>query len=88
MACLDRAASRRRGTREARAPAMEATEEVQEVRAAPTKADEAFSRAIVDKDLENLLYLDLSYGRLVIEMRPDLAPNHVARVKELVRQKF
>lgn len=39
-------------------------------------------------DLENTLYLDLKYGRVVIEMRPDLAPNHVKRIKELVRQKF
>ena len=39
-------------------------------------------------DLENTLYLDLSYGRVVIEMRPDLAPNHVKRIKELVRQHF
>lgn len=39
-------------------------------------------------DLENTLYLDLAYGRVVIEMRPDLAPNHVARIKELVRQGF
>ena len=36
----------------------------------------------------NLLYLDLAHGRLVIEMRPDLAPVHVARIKELVRQGF
>ncbi len=39
-------------------------------------------------DLENTLYLDLTYGRVVIEMRPDLAPNHVARIKELTRAKF
>lgn len=39
-------------------------------------------------DLENTLYLDLEYGRVVIEMRPDLAPNHVARIKELTRQGF
>ncbi len=39
-------------------------------------------------DLENTLYLDLEYGRVVIEMRPDLAPNHVARIKELARQGF
>jgi peptidylprolyl isomerase len=39
-------------------------------------------------DPENTLYMDLEYGRVVIEMRPDLAPNHVARIKELVRQKF
>jgi cyclophilin family peptidyl-prolyl cis-trans isomerase len=39
-------------------------------------------------DLENTLYLDLSYGRVVIELRPDLAPNHVKRIKELVRKHF
>ena len=39
-------------------------------------------------DLENTLYLDLKDGRVVIEMRPDLAPKHVKRIKELVRQGF
>ncbi|MBT5309898.1 MAG: peptidylprolyl isomerase, partial [Rhodospirillaceae bacterium] len=40
------------------------------------------------KDPENALYLELKDGRVVIELRPDLAPNHVARIKELVRKKF
>nr|WP_234703870.1 peptidylprolyl isomerase [Rhodospirillum centenum] len=40
------------------------------------------------RDLENTLYLDLPAGRVVIEMRPDLAPRHVARIKELARQGF
>jgi peptidylprolyl isomerase len=39
-------------------------------------------------DPENTLYLDLSYGRVVIELRPDLAPKHVARIKELTRKGF
>ncbi|WP_339635356.1 peptidylprolyl isomerase [uncultured Sneathiella sp.] len=39
-------------------------------------------------DPENTLYLDLQYGRVVIEMRPDLAPTHVARIKELTREGF
>jgi peptidylprolyl isomerase len=39
-------------------------------------------------DLESTLYLDLKYGRVVIEMRPDLAPNHIKRIKELVRKGF
>ena len=39
-------------------------------------------------DPENTLYLDLRDGRVVIEMRPDLAPGHVARIKELARQGF
>ena len=39
-------------------------------------------------DLENTLYLDLQYGRVIIEMKPELAPEHVKRIKELVRMKF
>jgi peptidylprolyl isomerase len=39
-------------------------------------------------DPENTLYLDLPAGRVVIELRPDLAPNHVKRIKELVRRGF
>jgi len=39
-------------------------------------------------DKENTLYLDLDYGRVVIEMLPDVAPNHVKRIKELTRQGF
>jgi peptidylprolyl isomerase len=39
-------------------------------------------------DLENTLYLDVPAGRVVIELRPDLAPGHVARIKELTREGF
>ncbi|WND02263.1 peptidylprolyl isomerase [Temperatibacter marinus] len=43
-------------------------------------------------DLENILYLDLetgkSEGRVTIELLADLAPNHVARIKELAREGF
>jgi peptidylprolyl isomerase len=39
-------------------------------------------------DLENTLFLDVPAGRVVIELRPDLAPGHVARIKELVREGF
>lgn len=38
--------------------------------------------------LENTLYLDLEHGRVVIEMRPDLAPKHVAQIKRLARKGF
>ncbi|MDP6388951.1 MAG: peptidylprolyl isomerase, partial [Alphaproteobacteria bacterium] len=30
--------------------------------------------------------MDLKDGRVVIELKPDLAPRHVARIKELTRQ--
>ncbi len=39
-------------------------------------------------DLENTLYLELESGRVVIEMRPDLAPGHVERIKMLTREGF
>ncbi len=39
-------------------------------------------------DLENRLYLELKDGRVVIDLRPDLAPTHVARIKELAREGF
>ena len=39
-------------------------------------------------DLENTLYLELKDGRVVIEMRPDLAPKHVAQIKQLTRKRF
>ncbi len=39
-------------------------------------------------DPENTLYLELADGRVTIEMLPNLAPNHVARIKELVRDGF
>ncbi len=37
---------------------------------------------------ENTLILQLKDGNVIIEMYPELAPNHVARIKELVRQGF
>ena len=48
--------------------------------------DEAVSAEI--KDPENTIFLDLKDGRVTIELLPDAAPKHVARVKELVREGF
>lgn len=39
-------------------------------------------------DPENTIVLELEDGKVVIQLRPDLAPNHVARIKELTRQGF
>jgi peptidylprolyl isomerase len=41
-----------------------------------------------DLDPENTLYLELKDGRVVIQLFPDQAPNHVARIKELAREGF
>ena len=39
-------------------------------------------------DPENTLILELESGPVTIELRPDLAPQHVARIKELAREGF
>jgi peptidylprolyl isomerase len=46
------------------------------------------ARAQPAPDPENTLYLDLKYGRVVIQMFPDLAPKTVAQIKTLARQGF
>ncbi len=37
---------------------------------------------------EDTLVIELEWGEVVINLRPDLAPNHVARIKELAREGF
>jgi len=37
---------------------------------------------------DNLLYMDLPSGRVIIELAPDYAPRHVTRIKDLARQKY
>ncbi len=39
-------------------------------------------------DKENMIILQLKNGPVTITLRPDLAPKHVARIKELTRQGF
>jgi peptidylprolyl isomerase len=36
-------------------------------------------------DPENLLVIDTNKGRIIVELTPEVAPNHVARFKELAR---
>ena len=40
------------------------------------------------EDPENTLVIETTKGNVVIAMRPDLAPNHVAHIKKLVREGF
>jgi peptidylprolyl isomerase len=37
-------------------------------------------------DRENTLFIQLKDGRVVIQMRPDLAPKHVTQIKKLARE--
>jgi cyclophilin family peptidyl-prolyl cis-trans isomerase len=39
-------------------------------------------------DPENTLIIETTQGRVVIAMRPDLAPGHVDHIKKLAREKF
>lgn len=46
------------------------------------------AKAATTADPENTLLLALKDGTVIIQLRPDLAPNHVARVKQLAREGF
>ena len=39
-------------------------------------------------DPENTILMEMTHGTVTIALRPDLAPNHVARIKELSREGF
>jgi peptidylprolyl isomerase len=39
-------------------------------------------------DPQNTIFLDTKYGRVVIKLRPDIAPQHAERIKLLSREKF
>jgi peptidylprolyl isomerase len=42
----------------------------------------------MSEDTENTLVMTLDTGEVTIHLRPDLAPGHVERIKELVREGF
>jgi peptidylprolyl isomerase len=39
-------------------------------------------------DPQNTILIDTKYGRILIKLRPDLAPKHAERIKTLARDKF
>ena len=44
--------------------------------------------ALAEDDAQNTLILTTKHGKVVIRLRPDLAPKHVAQIKTLVKRKF
>ena len=60
---------------------------------ASVKAQEALPMPTTDADWrdldpENTLYIKTAHGTMVVELAPEFAPKHVARIKKLTRQKF
>jgi peptidylprolyl isomerase len=54
----------------------------------PVLASSVFAAGPAANDPENTLILQLKDGRVVIRLRPDLAPKHVERLKTLARKGF
>jgi peptidylprolyl isomerase len=48
----------------------------------------AAGAALAEDDAPNTLILTTKHGKVVIRLRPDLAPKHVAQIKTLVKRKF
>lgn len=46
------------------------------------------SHAAPRYDSDNVLFIDTKYGRVIIELFPQLAPKHVERIKTLARRGF
>jgi len=53
--------------------------------AAPKPAQAALPKGL---DPQNTIFLDTSHGRIIIKLRPDIAPKHAERIKQLAREKF
>jgi len=66
------------------------TQEIDPVIEIP-EGTETENKAPEEKELldpENTLFMDLIYGRVAIKLFPDVAPEHVARIKQLTREGF
>jgi len=49
---------------------------------------QGFATSPPGPDPENVIYLDIPAGRVVIQLLPDKAPRHVARIRQLTRRGF
>ena len=53
--------------------------------APPKPAQAALPKGL---DPQNTVFIDTKYRRIIIKLRPDLAPKHAERIKQLAREKF
>ena len=53
---------------------------------APKQAAPKQAAAVADP--QNTIFIETKYGRIVIKLRPDLAPQHAERIKTLAREKY
>lgn len=81
---LKKAETKKLSTSKTKTLPKEATKKLTQSKTRAKKIKHSYSV----KDAENSLLLKLKDGDVVIEMYPDAAPNHVARIKELVRSGF
>lgn len=59
-----------------------------QTKTAEVTAVDAKETAVAANDPENTLVMELETGNVIIELSPEHAPNHVARIKELTREGF
>ena len=70
------------------APALAQQQTAPAPAAPPPQAKPAQTALPKGVDPQNAVFIDTKYGRIVIKLRPDLAPKHVERIKQLARDKF
>ena len=59
-----------------------------QTKTAEVKVVDAKETTVAVNDPENTLVMELEAGKVIIELSPEHAPNHVARIKELTREGF
>lgn len=79
----------------AEAPNAQDAQQAQDLQSASAKIDaspdlgfDAPAEAWRDVDAENLIIIDTAYGKIGVELYPEISPNHVERIKTLTRNKF
>jgi peptidylprolyl isomerase len=70
------------------APALAQQQTAPPPAAQPPQAKPAPAALPKGVDPQNAIFIDTKYGRIAIKLRPDLAPKHVERIKQLARDGF